>query len=296
MAIEQQRLWRAGDSLPVGRVVLRNAGNRKALRYYLYLPRDPRPDLPLFVAVHGISINARAQARLFAPWAEAMGAVLVAPQFDPEIFGDYQRLGRPGLGERADLAFNAMLTDIEGQLQRAAAPACLFGFSGGAQFVHRYTMAWPERVHRQVLVAPGWFTFPDRRQRYPWGIARLDGLQDLKLDPRRFLRVPVRVMVGEKDRLRDASLRQSGRVDRRQGQTRIERARRWVAAMRREAWALGLETPIEFMLLEGCRHDFEQCMRTGGLGEKTFDFLYGDEVAPIGAASPVSDRRGDEKQ
>ena len=34
----------------------------------------------------------------------------------------------------------------------------LFGFSGGAQFAHRYAMAHPGSVNALVLTAPGWFT------------------------------------------------------------------------------------------------------------------------------------------
>jgi pimeloyl-ACP methyl ester carboxylesterase len=229
----------------------------------------------MLVAVHGISINAREQARWFAPWAEKTGAILVAPLFEPSFFPDYQRLGRTGLGQRADLALHAMLDAAAAEAGVSNPVVNLFGFSGGGQFAHRYAMANPQRVKGQVLAAPGWFTFPDA-ERFPYGIKPTKRLPGVTFDPRGLLGVDSLVVVGSGDVDRDPALRRSKRVDRRQGRNRIDRGRRWIEAMRDQAAAEGLETRFEFAQLSGCGHDYEQCMQFGGLGERTIAFLYPD--------------------
>ncbi len=260
---------------PVDCVVLRAVNRRQDQRYYLYQPPKSDPALPLFVTVHGISINARDQARLFAPWAKKIGATIISPIFDPHFYPDYQRLGRTGHGKRADIALDAMLTSAAADSGCSNHSLALFGFSGGAQFAHRYTMANPERIAAQVLVAPGWFTFPDGR-RYPYGTRKPKRLPGIEFDSQKYLSVDSLVLVGADDTMRDASLRSSDQLDRRQGFNRVERGQRWIAAMQKACAATNRFSRYKFETLDGCGHDFEQCMRLGSLGQKTMSFLYQD--------------------
>ena len=55
-----------------GRITLR-AASPGGDEYYLFWPLRELAGLPMLVAVHGISINAREQARVFAPLAEKLG-------------------------------------------------------------------------------------------------------------------------------------------------------------------------------------------------------------------------------
>jgi pimeloyl-ACP methyl ester carboxylesterase len=151
----------------------------------------------------------------------------------------------------------------------------LFGYSGGAQFAHRYTMAYPERVASIVIGAAGWYTFPDPARTYPRGIRPSRALPDLRLDPQKFLKVPACVLVGERDITRDPQLRQNRRLDRQQGSTRVERGERWVAAMRRAAQAQGLGTRYQFELLPRSNHSFERSVRRGKMAGRVFRFLFG---------------------
>lgn len=248
-------------------------------RYCLFLPSERRRDDALLVAVHGISRNAREQARLLAPRAEREGVTIVAPLFEPDSYGDFQRLGRRGRGGRADLLLDAMVAEVRAQHGLRDAPLHLFGFSGGGQFVHRYAMAHPERVAAAVATAAGWYTFPDRGLAYPYGIGAPDALPGVEFDLARILRVPIAVLVGERDHWRDPELRANRRVDAHQGTTRIERARRWSAAMRTAARLRGLRTPYRFELLPGCGHSFRNAVRRGGLGDRVFALLFGAEAS-----------------
>lgn len=254
-----------------GELVKASLPGRRSLDYFVFVPETAANDAPLLVTVHGISRNAREQAESFAPLAARHGFSVVAPHFDEEDFDDYQRLGRRGRGPRADAALDRLI-DALGRRGVASHQLFLFGFSGGGQFVHRYVMAHPERVRAGIVASAGWYTFPDPALDYPYGI-RLDAeLPGVRLRPRAFLRVPMLAVVGDEDRERDDGLRRSHALDRQQGRNRVERARRWVRAMRTAAEEREMRPRVELALLEGAGHSFEDSMRAG-LGELVVDYV-----------------------
>jgi pimeloyl-ACP methyl ester carboxylesterase len=227
----------------------------------------------MFVAVHGISRNAPAQANLFATYAEAAGAVLVAPTFAADRFPDYQRLGRARRGARADEVLHSIVEEAAWLTGAASAQIYLFGYSGGAQFAHRYTMAYPDRVARAVAASAGWYTFPTPKRRFPYGLRPTTDLPGVRLDPERFLRVPIAVLVGEDDGT-DENLRHTARLDAEQGATRVERARNWVAAMHEAAATYHVPAQVTFEQVAGNDHSFELFMTRGRLGDRVFETLF----------------------
>jgi len=259
-----------------------------SLRYYLYLPREIKPPVRILVAVHGISRNAREHAELFSPYAETEGVILLVPRFGRRNFPGYQRLaeGVPGK-PRADQALNLMVDDLNGRLGLCETKLYLFGFSGGGQFIHRYTMLHPARVERGVIGAAGWYTFPDPDVKYPRGL-RQSSRQALDIAWPDFLRVPMTVIVGEGDIERDDALNQTARIDRQQGENRLQRGRRWVETMRKTAADQGFDTQYDMELLPGTAHDFTQAMTVGRMGELVFEHLFGE--AAVGD-SPAVHRR-----
>lgn len=260
--------------LVTGRVLRMRLADGSRQLYYLYLPRHLETPGRILVAVHGISRNAREHAERFAPLAEQAGVVLVAPRFNRKRYSRYQRLVAGPGGRRSDRMFDAVVGEVRGLVGMPDAPLYLFGYSGGAQFVHRYAMAYPRRVARAVIGAAGWYTFPDARVRYPRGL-RSDP-EELRLDSPACLQVPMTVVVGGDDTARDDALNQSRRIDRQQGENRRERGRRWIAAMQAAARAVGLATPYHFEVMAGVGHDFSAAMRVGNMGSLVFDHLFGD--------------------
>lgn len=262
-----------------GAIIARRPAGGALPACYLCLPRARRTQAPVLVCVHGISRNAEEHARHFAPLAEAHGVVVVAPLFAPPEFADYQRLGREGRGQRADLALHALLAALHREEGVAEARIHLFGHSGGGQFVHRYVMANPDRVARFVVSAAGWYTQPDADHPFPLGVGANPLLPDLHLDPDAFLRVPGCVMVGQGDVRRGRSLRTGPVVDAVQGANRVERARRWVAAMNRAAVRRGLPTPIDLHVLPAAGHRFAAMAARGGAVAHAFACLFGPAAA-----------------
>lgn len=241
--------------------------------YYIFAPESVAPTTPLFVSVHGISRNAEEHARAFAPLADKLGVVVLAPLFDDRRYEDYQRLGRAGQGDRADLALNRMIKAVREDLDLVDRRVFLYGHSGGAQFVHRFAMAHPERVAGLALSAAGWYTWPDPALVYPLGIGDPSDLDNVAFDPRRFLAIPACVYVGEDDVSRDGAFNRSAKLDRLQGTTRLERAQRWAAAMAEAARAYGYDTAYTVHEIRGADHDFTTMVRHD-LPEQVLDCLF----------------------
>lgn len=251
------------------RLEFRPAPHDGALACWIAWPDRVDHSARVLVAVHGIRRGAQEQAALFGPKAAALGRIVIAPLFDAQHWPRYQRLG--------DGADAALLELLEGLGSDAAAPLDrlvrfdLCGFSGGAQFAHRFAMLHPERIGRLSLASAGWYTFPDHAP-YPYGLgppggsgARTARLQ-ARLDA--FLRLPIDVCVGERDNRRDANTRSGDDVDRQQGRDRRTRASRWSEAVAIEAAVRGTVPRIQFVVLPGCGHNFRRCAQRGGLVER----------------------------
>ncbi len=245
-----------------------------SLSYYWFQSSQPRPDLPLFFAVHGIGRRAKDQARMFAPYVEAIGGTLIAPIFGKRRFAGYQRLKRSQNEIRSDLAARELILHAHHRFEMPSGPVVMFGYSGGGQFVHRFAMAYPRQVKRIAIAAPGWFTFPDKRIRFPQGISEISTLPDLNFDSSRFLRIPSLVLVGDRDVGRGKSLNQRREIDAQQGRHRLERAGKWVNAMRSAAGRYQYNTVFQLQILPGCAHSFADCMETGEMGWPVVRFLF----------------------
>jgi pimeloyl-ACP methyl ester carboxylesterase len=242
------------------------------------MPRSAIEHGRLLVSIHGVSRNADQHARLLSAYCESYRTALVAPIFSVEEFPDYQRLGRAGRGKRADIALNMIVAEAAAIAGVSGERFNLFGYSGGAQFAHRYLMANPHRVTAAVIAAAGWYTWPDATRRFPYGTRMNKRLPDVRFDAEDFLCVPITVMVGSGDNDR-SGLRQSKRLDREQGATRVERARRWVAAMQAAAEMHHLESRVSYVEVEDCGHSFRNSVLRAGLGEKVFSTLFAAQSA-----------------
>ena len=236
----------------------------EGIPYYLYVPSRVDPTARPLVVVHGISRRAHVHLAAFAPFAETSGRVLIAPLFSKARCKRYQQLVVDPC--QADKALFATLRAVAAKTGHDMDQVDLFGFSGGAQFAHRFAMMYPERVGRLAVASAGWYTLPDYEEAYPYGLAvAVDRRARFRAKLPDFLAIPTLVMVGEKDLGREDSLRQLPALDKRQGLTRVERAARWAQAIRQAAADRSIPAEISFRVLPGCGHSFEDCASDGGL-------------------------------
>lgn len=252
------------------------------LRYFLFRPSTTRPGAPLAISVHGIARNAAAHAFRLMEDAERLGVCVLAPLFEKDAFGQYQQLQDRTRGVRSDLALLKMIDEAAGRCEADPDRLLLFGFSGGAQFAHRFAMMHPDRVASAVIASAGWYTLPRVDAPYPFGLDTASFALDAEFDVAKFLRVPFHVFVGELDTERDGSLRQSRLLDSTQGATRIARARTWVEAMTRAAASEGGRAPT-LSVLPGVGHDFNDCIERAGLSQAAFRFFAEDAALTLSA-------------
>lgn len=225
--------------------------------------------LPL-IAVHGLHRRASAQASLFGSLARRLGRPVIAPHFDDQSWPNFQQLVRRG---RADLALLELLDDLRMIGLFATDQFDLFGYSGGAQFAHRFAMLYPHKVRSLSVAAAGWYTFPDD-QEYPYGLApsgrfgKWGAAMSSGLDA--FLDLDIRVFVGSEDDAVDRHTRSSQSLDDQQGRTRLDRARNWVHALQNAPKANRRPNKTSLHILDGCGHSFEDCIRVGNLDHLVF--------------------------
>ena len=232
----------------------------RSLDCWLALPARPDPAAPPLVAVHGIGRGAREMAENFAARAAAEGRAVVAPLFDETRWQGYQRAVAP---RRADLALLGLLGDLAAAGIVAGDAVDLVGYSGGAQFAHRFAMLYPHRLRRLSVCAAGWWTMPTPAAAFPYGVAGAWGMR-LAAGMDRFLGLDLAVSVGADDDRPDPAMRSAPALDAAQGPHRVARAQAWVAALRAEAARRGLPAPrLSLTLLPGCGHDFAACAAAG---------------------------------
>lgn len=239
------------------------------MRYALHAPEDWHGG-PVVVAVHGISRNWLEVLEAFTPHCARAGAALIVPRFSRRGYRGYQRLRTGSRDVAADRALDLVLKDAEIRLGEAVERVHLFGFSGGAQFVHRYTLVNPDKVLRQVLTAAGFYTMPDPQTPFPYGLGATKQRPAFDLDG---LMVPTKVFVGSDDTERDEDLRQHGDLDRLQGVHRVERATRFTLAVRAASSVQGVPPACSLEVLPFCDHSFRRCVEVGDLARRAVDFL-----------------------
>lgn len=240
------------------------------LPFWLYQPRKVRNMRRVLIAVHGISRDAKEQLNCYRPVADELGCWLVAPQFSHNKFPRYQQLCAGSGQPRADIALNSFLSLWRCMHGQPYLKIWLTGYSGGAQFVHRYALHHPQQVAAMALGSAGWYSFPDDQIRYPRGLARTIGLERVRLDE--MLRIPMLVTVGDQDDLRDSSLRTSVNLDQQQGGDRIQRAMNWIDAVRQLQLGKSYQ-PVQLKMLSGQGHNFYNNMQYGGMAELVLQFL-----------------------
>lgn len=258
---------------PAGRVFA-DAIENPPIRCFYYLPQAIDPAAIPLVCVHGISRNALEHLFAFRARADEQGAPMIAPMFDRKSYRGYQTLGM-AKGWNAVSAFDAVLDHARGVIGVSTDRVNLFGYSGGAQFVHRYAMANPLRVNAFAIASAGWYTMPDPTLAFPLGAA---SQASPVIDLGAFLARPMLAIVGSADTAQDSALRRTKKIDALEGSNRVERARSWVRAINSAAAERGQSRAAAYVELQGAGHSFSECVEAG-IAARLFSFLYPPRTA-----------------
>lgn len=217
---------------------------------------EDRPAPGLTVVVHDSTRNHRPCAEAYAEFAHRHHQVILAPLFPRGVRGDGQVDGYKFLREgelRYDALLHEMISDACRHTGCDGSRFFLQGYSGGAQFVHRYLLLHPERLRAVSLGAPGAVTLPDEGVDWWAGVRDVRSLFGKSFDGAGVCQVPIQLVISDADtetweiRAQPASRYwpvatewlQSNRVDR-------------IRVLHRAL--LGLGAHVELQVLNGLQH------------------------------------------
>ncbi|EEA22167.1 conserved hypothetical protein [Talaromyces marneffei ATCC 18224] len=177
--------------------------------YFLYIPRNyytlpaTPQSLNLIVLIHGSGRNPYTLRREFSTFAETHSCALLAPLFpvgliDPQDTANYKYITYKDV--RYDQVLLSMIDEAAARFRRIDTSAfCLYGYSGGGQFVHRFAYLHPRRVRALACGAPGTQTFLNFSQRFPDGVQDWEEVFGAPLDIKAVMGIPSMFVAGDQD-------------------------------------------------------------------------------------------------
>jgi pimeloyl-ACP methyl ester carboxylesterase len=187
----------------MGRPAVQNRTYAADPRFGYHVHRPTKVDGSLAVVVHGTDRAAEALCDAFASWAERNDCIVVAPVFPVGVLGADDRDSYKSLssnGFRYDEVLLGMLRELRTNTAvEFAARFLLFGFSGGAQFAHRFCFIHPERVAALSIGAPGNVTLLDSSRDWWVGTRNAPELFEHAVDAALLRQVPLQAVIGEVD-------------------------------------------------------------------------------------------------
>lgn len=234
--------------------------------YFLYIPTTAsvlRP-LQILVTIHGMGGEGRQFSDSVIAQAEQNGWVVVSPTFQ---YRDYKVVANV-VGDEVMMLprLKQIIEQLPARTGLAFQPkVLLYGFSRGAQVVHRYAQWYPEQVLAVALFSAGSYTLPQRtmmtngasqRLAYPFGVDDLDRYNGTPFNEVGFRTVKFFVGVGGADINPDDTPRD---WDATQGTTRVTRAQTFYRSL------VGLSVPARIQVFPGVGHDVNTEMRTAAL-------------------------------
>lgn len=203
----------------VGKIPFRACLSDQRVSYTLYIPEqyckvhkalrnkhldDLPPRLPLVVNIHSTRRDAVACRDSLIDFADEHGVAVLAPMFPAALDGVFNLDSYKVLRTKkiqADLVLIDILNEISHMWSGICTdPIVLMGFSGGAQFVHRFMYLYPERISAVAIAAPGSVT---KLSPEPWpqgteNIGEVFAEQDIYLDVVQQIQ-DICLFVGERD-------------------------------------------------------------------------------------------------
>ncbi len=235
--------------------------------YFLYVPKnvDAREPLQVLVTVHGMGGDGQSFCQDLINRADANGWVIVAPTFH---YRDYKVTANV-TGD--DSVMLPRLKQIIDQLPQRTGltfkgKVMLYGFSRGAQIVHRFAEWYPEQVLAVALFSAGSYTLPKmgmmtdgspQNMAFPFGVADLSqyGSRDV-FNSLAFRQVRFFVGVGGADTNPGDTPRD---WDVTEGTTRVARAQYFYRTLQ------GMNMSTTFNTFPGIGHDVTNDMRAAAM-------------------------------
>ena len=194
-----------GRRLLVGRTLLIASRRDQRFSFCAYVPDAgdlPGLNRPVLLAVHDTFRDIGALREAFVGLADECRCVVLLPLFpaaigDPNDVDNYKQVAYRDI--RFDLIVLDMLDEMAERWGVLADRCFLFGFSGGAQFAHRFAYLHPDRLTAASVAAPGRTTRLCHSASWPDGIDDIRTRFGVAFDHANLAAVPLHLVVGEGD-------------------------------------------------------------------------------------------------
>jgi predicted esterase len=148
-------------------VIERFLNDNPRQKYLIQLPKDYSLDktYPLFIAIHWFKGNAKQQVDEWKFFTNKEKYILLCPEFR----NGYQRLK-----QAEDKKLIQIIKEAKKRFSIDGDNIFLVGYSGGAQFVHRFAFKHPEHIKAACVLAGGEYDTPpnsDRARKVTYFIA-----------------------------------------------------------------------------------------------------------------------------
>jgi len=159
--------------------------NNKDIEVFYHVPSSYAASSKVVFALHGGSRDAEGVRNNMIQKSIDYNFILIAPKFSSSNFslGDGYNLGNvyvdgdnPStntLNDENEWSFSIiepLFDSVKSSLSIESEKYNLFGFSAGAQFVHRFIQFMPDaRFNKVVAGAAGWYTVPTNSIPFPYG-------------------------------------------------------------------------------------------------------------------------------
>jgi poly(3-hydroxybutyrate) depolymerase len=157
---------------------------------------------PLAVLVHGSLRDAGTLRDEFIDFAEQHQCVLLAPLFpagidDADDLHNYKHIAYHGI--RYDLILLDMIEEVAARYRVEKDRVLMHGFSGGAQFAHRFLYLHPERLSAVSVGAPGTVTLADEGSAWWVGVKGMEEIFGRPFNVAAMREVAVQLVIGDQD-------------------------------------------------------------------------------------------------
>ncbi len=233
--------------------------------YSMYVPPhidQAKHPMELVVIMHGTGRAFVEYRDAFAEFARWNDCIVLCPLFPVSPLGDGNRDGFKQLIEgdiRYDHILQGMVAEVGEKFGRDFTRFALFGYSGGGQFVNRYTLLHPETLWAASIGAPGSVTLLDPSQDWWVGVRGAEARFGKAVDIEALRQVAVHMIVGKADlETWEITHREGGKFfmpgANSAGATRPER----LESLRRSFEAAGVKAVLD--VVENVPHDGLKCV------------------------------------
>ncbi len=244
--------------------------SNKIIEVFYHIPDGEINNIPILFSFHGGSRNAIDYRDAWINMANENGFMVFAPKFDNFYFegGDMYNLANifqdgdnPSSStfnssdlwtfSLIDKLFDFIVNEINGIQTEYNA----WGHSGGAQFLHRFTLYLPDsKVNKVICSNAGWYTVPENGIPFPYGLDQSE-LTDNKLISA--FSKKLYLHLGDEDTdPSSSSLRHNEVLDDQQGLNRLVRGRYFYENSKTKAESLNVDFNwIKTPEVEGVGHN-----------------------------------------